>query len=128
MLKIPFRGYPRPIATWSRDGVKIEHSDKYHIELIERHAILTINGVSKEDTGPYRLLLENELGSDSCVVKIAIRDRPDPPRFLTVENIMEEAVTLSWKPPIVEAGQYITNYIVEKREVGGDWSVCSRTR
>jgi hypothetical protein len=40
--------------------------------LQERHAILTIRDGSKLDTGPYRLLAENDLGMDSAVIKIQI--------------------------------------------------------
>jgi hypothetical protein len=40
--------------------------------LQERHAILTIRDGSKLDTGPYRLLAENELGMDSAIIKIQI--------------------------------------------------------
>jgi len=40
--------------------------------LQERHAILTIRDGSKLDSGPYRLLAENELGMDSAIIKIQI--------------------------------------------------------
>jgi hypothetical protein len=40
--------------------------------LQERHAILTIRDGSKLDTGPYRLLAENDLGMDSAIIKIQI--------------------------------------------------------
>lgn len=72
MIKIPFKGYPKPTASWSRDGVKVETSADISMEVGERHATLTIKNVTKDNAGPYRLVVENEMGSDSCVVKVAV--------------------------------------------------------
>lgn len=58
-----------------------------------------------------------------------VPDIPDPPRFPVVENILSEAVVLSWKPPLFDGGSYITGYLVEKRELpSGDWVPCTKTR
>jgi hypothetical protein len=43
-------------------------------------------------------------------------DRPDPPRYPTCENIRDDSVLLSWKPPLNDGGSFITQYIVEKCE------------
>lgn len=82
----------------------------------ERHAVLTIRDGSKLDSGPYRIIAENELGQDSAIIKIQISDRPDPPRFPLVENIGVDSLSLSWKAPVWDGGSNITNYMVEKRE------------
>lgn len=68
------------------------------------------------DSGPYRITAENELGSDTAIIKIQISDRPDPPRFPTIENIGQDSLSLSWKAPVWDGGSNITNYLVEKRE------------
>jgi hypothetical protein len=39
-------------------------------------------------------------------------DRPEPPRFPVVENILDEAIILSWKPPLLDGGATITSIIV----------------
>jgi titin len=39
---------------------------------------------------------------------------------LEVCNLDAESCTLVWKPPIDDGGNDITNYIVEKKEVGSD--------
>ncbi len=46
-----------------------------------------------------------------------------------VENVLDEAIILSWKPPLFDGGSYVTNYLVEKRELpGGEWISCTKTR
>lgn len=71
VIKIPFTGNPKPTVKWVRDGVEIKGRN-YIQEVTDRHAILTIKEATKEDDGPYRLTLENELGTDSAVIKIQI--------------------------------------------------------
>lgn len=116
VVKIPFTGNPRPKVVWSREGETIESGAHYHVEVKERHAILTVRDVTQLDSGPYRLVAENELGMDSVIIKLQISDRPEPPRFPTVENVGADSLSLTWKPPTWDGGSAITNYIVEKRE------------
>ena len=75
VLKIPFTGNPKPTATWIRDGDDIKQGGKFRVETGDRHAILTIKGADKMDDGPYRLQLENDLGTDSAIIKIQINGK-----------------------------------------------------
>ncbi len=72
VLKIPFTGYPKPKVKWIRDTEELKSGGQYNIEVGPRHAYLTIKKAEKKDDGPYRLVLENELGMDSAVIKIQI--------------------------------------------------------
>lgn len=72
VIKIPFTGHPKPRITWVREGETIESGGHYHVEVKDRHAILTIRDGSKLDSGPYRISAENELGQDSAIIKIQI--------------------------------------------------------
>lgn len=120
--------------------------------------MLKITNATREDYGSYRAIVENSIGQDSCSVTVTVADRPEPPRAPLVENILEEAVILSWKPPMLDggerydyhfcnrsrfltsrpllmttpnsrAGSLVTGYLIEKRDVaGGTWKQCARTR
>lgn len=72
VIKIPFIGNPRPRILWQREGEMIESGSHYSVDTQSRHAILTIRDVNALDTGSYRLTAENELGSDSVIIKIQI--------------------------------------------------------
>lgn len=72
IIKIPFTGHPRPKINWIREGETIESGGHYHVEVKDRHAILTIRDGSKMDSGPYRITAENDLGQDSAIIKIQI--------------------------------------------------------
>lgn len=75
VLKIPFTGHPKPNVRWMRDGEEIKSGGQYSVEVGPRHAFLTIKKADKKDDGPYRLVLDNELGSDSAVIKIQINGK-----------------------------------------------------
>lgn len=72
VIKIPFTGHPKPRITWVREGETIESGGHYHVEVKDRHAILTIRDGSRLDSGPYRITAENDLGQDSAIIKIQI--------------------------------------------------------
>ena len=72
MIKIPFTGYPKPKAKWFRDSNEVQSGDKYKVEIGDRHAMLTIRNSDRFDDGPYRLQLENDIGQDSAIIKLAV--------------------------------------------------------
>uniref|UniRef100_F1KQB5 non-specific serine/threonine protein kinase n=1 Tax=Ascaris suum TaxID=6253 RepID=F1KQB5_ASCSU len=128
-VKIPFKAFPAPHSRWTKNGEPITDSDKYTITTDDKYATLRIANAVREDLGQYRVVVENDVGSDSGTISLSVADRPDPPRFPIVENVLDEAAVLSWKPPELDGGSLITNYIVERRETaGGQWTECARTR
>ncbi|XP_053200690.1 twitchin-like isoform X3 [Panonychus citri] len=129
IIKIPFTGFPKPKIKWFKEGEEIESGAHFDVQIKERHAILVIRDASREDNGLYSIKAENELGSDSAVIKVSISDRPDPPRFPTVETVGDEFITMSWKPPAWDGGSSITTYMIEKKEpTMSTWVRCANTR
>ncbi|ULT95623.1 hypothetical protein L3Y34_004374 [Caenorhabditis briggsae] len=128
-LKIPYKAFPQGEARWTKDGEKIENNSKYSITTDDKFATLRISDASREDFGEYRVVVENSVGSDSGIVNVTVADVPEPPRFPIIENILDEAVILSWKPPALDGGSLVTNYTIEKREaMGGSWAPCAKSR
>jgi hypothetical protein len=115
-LKIPYHGNPQAKAEWMKgtEVIKPSETSPYSFEVTDHFVTLKINKPSNSLSDTYRLKLSNELGSDSCEIKIVISDLPEPPRFLIAENVGSENVTISWKPPASDGGSSITSYIVER--------------
>ncbi|KAL1129846.1 hypothetical protein AAG570_012790 [Ranatra chinensis] len=129
VMKIPFTGLPKPKITWYRGSEIIESGGHYTVEIKERHAILTILDGSNMDSGPYRIVAENDQGMDSATLNIQISDHPDPPRYPSVENIGYDSLALTWQTPMWDGGSNITNYLVEKRECPmSSWIRVGHTR
>ncbi|XP_052800015.1 twitchin-like isoform X4 [Mya arenaria] len=128
VLKIPFTGNPKPTVKWLRDNTEVS-GHRYHIDVTDRHTLLTIKSATKDDTGPWRLQLDNNLGTDSALIKIQINDRPDKPRFPVVENVLSDSCTLSWKAPLDDGGSYVSDYVIEKLELpSSSWARVGTNR
>ncbi|KAL3088858.1 hypothetical protein niasHS_009150 [Heterodera schachtii] len=127
-FRVPYKAYPVVNATWQHGEQKIENGGRYAIIVDEKTVSLRISGATRADAGDYRLHVSNNVGSDTAVLKLTVMDKPEPPRFPVVENVLDEAAILSWKPPALDGGALVTNYIVEKRESGGQWQQCARSR
>ena len=81
--------------------------------------------------------MKKSYASNTCTINISyqygfesalsLTDRPDAPRFPVVENIRDDSVVLSWKPPLNDGGSFITEYVIEKCEPPAtNWiRVCS---
>ncbi|GLJ59515.1 hypothetical protein SUGI_1512200, partial [Cryptomeria japonica] len=128
-LKIPFSGNPPPRVRWFKGDEEIEPSAQFDIESDGRHTTLTIRDATREDSGEYRLEVENALGKDSASFNISVSDRPEPPRFPTVDSVVADSATIKWKAPLWDGGSHITQYVIEKRELPmTSWIKAATTR
>ena len=60
-------------ATWYKGDKELKPGAKYDMEVTPKHAILTVKKASKKDDGPYRVVMENNLGKDDAEVKAKIK-------------------------------------------------------
>uniref|UniRef100_A0A1I8H545 TITIN protein n=1 Tax=Macrostomum lignano TaxID=282301 RepID=A0A1I8H545_9PLAT len=123
-IKLPFTAYPKPSAVWKLNGVELKPGRKFEIEQKERHCILTVNDLSREDSG-------NDIGAASASIEVTVNDRPDPPKSLRTEAVTDTNIVLSWQPALdpEQSGVYISGYDIEKRELpSGSWVRCAQSR
>jgi hypothetical protein len=129
VIKIPFTGNPKPKVSWTRDGEHIETGGHFQVKTEDRHALLTIMDVSKTDSGPYTITIDNELGSDFALINVQVSDRPDPPRWPATSQIGTDSLVLEYQQPQWDGGSAITNYVVEKQELPmTSWTRVGHTR
>lgn len=113
-LFVPIRGRPAPQAKWTKgDGESIERAT---IECTTSYTLLVIENVNRFDSGKYNLTVENSSGSKMVTVQVRVLDTPSAPQNLKITAVTNEAVTLTWEPPLNDGGVKIKNYLVEKRE------------
>lgn len=126
-INIPYVGYPKPTAFWSNndqpvddDGVRLSN------KVGDDYALLACTSAKREDSGRYTLTLKNPCGTDTVSCNVKVLDRPSPPQNLRGEDVDGDSLTLIWSPPKDDGGAEITNYVVEKREVGSsNWQRIS---
>ncbi|XP_035520991.1 titin-like [Morone saxatilis] len=117
----------------------------YHIECKDHSSILwtklnknpvsenqfKVTSVEEGLIYEFRVCAENMAGVGPCSKTsepVAARDKCDPPRNLTVTNITNSSVSLSWDKPDYHGGAKITGYIVERKELPDScWLKCNFT-
>ena len=117
VMKIPFTGNPKPKIVWKKDGQHVESGCHFSVKTEDRHALLTITDCSKDDSGPYTITAENELGMDYALINVQVSDRPDSPRWPQTSQIGTDSMVLEWQVPTWDGGSSITNYVVDKQEL-----------
>ncbi|KAG9509578.1 Twitchin [Fragariocoptes setiger] len=144
-FNVDVQGEPAPQCLWSLDGQPLEGATSTPTATASKAAKLpkgtgteidnskeyethlSIKSATRANAGVYKLKATNASGTDEAEVEVVVLDKPAAPEGpLQVDNVRADSCTLSWKPPSDDGGSQLTNYVVEKREVGqGDWSKVS---
>ncbi|GLD60224.1 titin-like protein [Lates japonicus] len=134
------------IIAWSKpDSDGGSPISGYHIECKDQSSILwtklnrnpvtedqfKVTSVEEGLIYEFRVCAENMAGVGPCSNAsdpVAARDQCEPPRNLTVTNITNSSVSLSWDKPEYDGGAKITGYIVERKELPDScWLKCNFT-
>ncbi|XP_026167372.1 titin-like [Mastacembelus armatus] len=117
----------------------------YHIECKDQSSILwtklnrnsvaenqfKVTNIEEGLIYEFRVCAENMAGVGPCSMPsepVVARDQCDPPHNLTVTNITNSSVSLSWDKPEYNGGAKITSYIVERKELPDScWLKCNFT-
>ncbi|KAI9543149.1 Myosin-binding protein C, slow-type [Dissostichus eleginoides] len=79
-LEIPITGEPVPRVVWMKgERVILESGHRVRAETYGDQTSLTIDVTEREDTGNYKIVLQNEAGEATASVKVKVVDIPDPP-------------------------------------------------
>jgi len=126
-IHVPFKASPLPNAFWTIGDMSVQATNDIQIETLETVASLINHKAKRTDSGYYRLQLKNSEGSGTIGLKVNVLDVPSVPAGpLEINDLDAESCTLSWKPPNDDGGNEISNYVIEKREVGSDrWTKVS---
>uniref|UniRef100_A0A673KKW7 Myosin-binding protein C, slow-type n=1 Tax=Sinocyclocheilus rhinocerous TaxID=307959 RepID=A0A673KKW7_9TELE len=72
-LEIPISGEPAPRVVWMKgERVILDSGNRVRAETFADHTCLTIDIAEREDTGNYKIVLQNEAGEDTASVKIKV--------------------------------------------------------
>ncbi|KAM8845092.1 myosin binding protein Ca isoform 2-T3 [Spinachia spinachia] len=120
-LVLPFQGKPRPVATWSKDGVLLE--DKaVGTRTSDVDAILFIRSAERSHSGKYTLSVQVESALDSADLHIQVVEEPGPPVAVRVADVWGSNAALEWKPPKDDGNCEIIGYTVHKADMKTkDW-------
>uniref|UniRef100_A0A671MK17 Myosin-binding protein C, slow-type n=1 Tax=Sinocyclocheilus anshuiensis TaxID=1608454 RepID=A0A671MK17_9TELE len=112
-LEIPISGEPAPRVVWMK-GERVR--SRMRAETFADHTCLTIDIAEREDTGNYKIVLQNEAGEDTASIKIKVVDIPDPPEAPLVTDVGGDWCTMTWEPPRYDGGSPILGYFIERKK------------
>ena len=116
------KGYPKPKITWYKETTEIKSSKRQTIEIntittTETKTILKVQQLTREDSGRYKIVAENNAGSSSVECNIKVIDKPSRPQSLEIKDIKKDSIKLEWTPPLDDGGLEIKQYVLEKCEL-----------
>ncbi|XP_078139501.1 immunoglobulin-like and fibronectin type III domain-containing protein 1 [Centroberyx gerrardi] len=117
--KLPFSGGEPMTIQWYKDDDELLSGLNVKIETSPSESQLRLSKCQRKDSGEVKIKIKNEFGTKEAISKLIVLDKPTPPQGPV--DIMESAVTsveFKWKPPKHSGGCPITNYIIERQQVG----------
>ncbi|XP_046890645.1 neural cell adhesion molecule L1.1-like isoform X2 [Hypomesus transpacificus] len=99
-------------VVWRKDGRKIMETDKY---TTFENGTLRVRSVQSEDGGLYSCEVITRLDKVEARGSITVVAPPDPPRALSLSELQDNTVTLSWTPGHTHNSP-TTEFVVEGRE------------
>uniref|UniRef100_A0A8C2ZYX1 Myosin-binding protein C, slow-type n=1 Tax=Cyclopterus lumpus TaxID=8103 RepID=A0A8C2ZYX1_CYCLU len=116
-LEIPISGEPAPRVVWMKgERVILESGHRVHAETYGDQTSLTIDVTEREDTGNYKIVLQNEAGEATANIKIKVVDIPDPPEAPLVPVVGGDWCSMAWEPPKYDGGSPILGYFIERKK------------
>uniref|UniRef100_A0A3Q3F4J1 Myosin-binding protein C, slow-type n=1 Tax=Labrus bergylta TaxID=56723 RepID=A0A3Q3F4J1_9LABR len=112
-LEIPISGEPAPRVVWMK-GERSGH--RVRAETYGDQTSLTIDITEREDSGNYKIVLQNEAGEATASVKIKVVDIPDPPEAPLVPVVGGDWCSMTWEAPKYDGGSPILGYFIERKK------------
>ncbi|XP_046878465.1 myosin-binding protein C, slow-type isoform X6 [Hypomesus transpacificus] len=116
-LEIPISGEPAPRVVWMKgERVILDSGNRVRAETFADQTCFTIEVTEREDTGNYKIVLQNEAGEDTGSVRVKVVDIPDPPEAPLVPAVGGDWCSMTWDPPHYDGGSPILGYFIERKK------------
>ncbi|XP_070703016.1 immunoglobulin-like and fibronectin type III domain-containing protein 1 isoform X2 [Pempheris klunzingeri] len=118
-FKLSFVGREPMKIQWYNDGEELLEDTHIKIEKSSSHSRLLLTKCQRKITGEIKIKIKNECGTTEAISQLIVLDKPTPP--LGPVDIIESSascIDFKWKPPKDNGGSPITDYILERQQIG----------
>ncbi|XP_043996431.1 immunoglobulin-like and fibronectin type III domain-containing protein 1 [Gambusia affinis] len=119
IYKLQFSGHKPIKVQWYKDGDELKDDNSTIIERSASHTRLLLSRCQRRDTGEIKIKIKNDHGFTEAVSQLIVLDKPSPP--LGPAEVTESSalcIEFKWRPPKDDGGSPVTNYILERQQVG----------
>ncbi|XP_065135800.2 immunoglobulin-like and fibronectin type III domain-containing protein 1 isoform X1 [Paramisgurnus dabryanus] len=118
-FKMPFQPQDSLEIKWFNKGSELNDGGSVKVIKESNLSRLQIKDCLRSDTGEIKIQLKNPFGSIEAVSSLIVLDKPGPPQGpLEVNGSTSSVLELKWNPPKDDGGSEVTNYIIERQQVG----------
>ncbi|XP_029006620.2 immunoglobulin-like and fibronectin type III domain-containing protein 1 isoform X2 [Betta splendens] len=118
-FKLSFVGREPMKVQWYSEGEELLDDTHTRIDKSSTHSCLLLTKCQRKNSGEIKIKIKNECGATEAVTYLVVLDKPTPP--LGPVDIIESSATgidFKWRPPKDNGGSPITNYILERQQIG----------
>ncbi|KAM9856190.1 uncharacterized protein ACBR49_002315 [Aulostomus maculatus] len=119
IFKLHFLGHAPIKIQWYREGAELQNESNTKIDKSANDSCLLLSRCQRKDSGEIKIKLKNEHGSTEVITQLTVLNKPTSP--LGPAEVTESSSTcieFSWRPPKDDGGSPVTNYIMERQQVG----------
>ncbi|XP_033982266.1 LOW QUALITY PROTEIN: immunoglobulin-like and fibronectin type III domain-containing protein 1 [Trematomus bernacchii] len=119
IFKLQFVGHEPIKIKWYKEGEELLDDNTTKIEKSASHSRLLLSRCQRKDTGEIKIKLKNEHGFIEAISQLIVLDKPTPPLGpAEVTESSAKCIAFRWRPPKDVGGSPVTNYIMERQQVG----------
>nr|XP_054587588.1 immunoglobulin-like and fibronectin type III domain-containing protein 1 [Nothobranchius furzeri] len=118
-FKLAFVGREPMKIQWYNDGEELMEENNIKIEKSSTHSRLVLTKCQRRASSGIKIKIKNECGTAEAITQLIVLDKPTPP--LGPVDIIESSsscIEFKWRPPKDAGGFPVTNYILERQQVG----------
>ncbi|XP_037108339.1 immunoglobulin-like and fibronectin type III domain-containing protein 1 [Syngnathus acus] len=113
---------------WFNEGEELLEDTRTRIEKSSSHTRLLLLKCKRKTSGEIKIKIKNDFGTTEAVTQLTVLDKPTVP--LGPVDIIESSancIAFKWRPPKDNGGPPITNYILERQQIGrNSWKMLGK--
>ncbi|XP_016085834.1 immunoglobulin-like and fibronectin type III domain-containing protein 1 [Sinocyclocheilus grahami] len=118
-FKMPLPPQDPTEISWFKDGIELFDGGSIKIVKELNQSRLQIKDCLQSDSGEIKIQLKNTFGTAKAFSRLIVVDKPGPPQGpVEVIDSSSSVIELKWKPPSDTGGSEVTNFLVERQQVG----------
>nr|XP_055068172.1 immunoglobulin-like and fibronectin type III domain-containing protein 1 [Misgurnus anguillicaudatus] len=118
-FKLEFVGREPIKVQWYNEGEELTEDNHIRIEKSASHSRLLLVKCQRKNSGEIKLKLKNEFGTIEAFSKLIVLDKPTNPMGpIEVLEASSSCVEFKWRSPKDNGGSPITNYNLERNQIG----------